>query len=77
MNKLNELLLHFNKRLAAHIRLKSLGYPDGAVLVEIILKKSNKHSRGSGNCVVEGVSEILLAALALDSDAETSCLSVA
>ena len=46
-------------------------------MVEIVLKKCNEHSRRSCNGVVESVGKIFLSALALYSDTQTSCLSVA
>lgn len=71
------LFLYLNDGLTTHIGPESLRYSDGAVLVEIILKKCNEHSRRSGNGVVEGMSEVFLSALALYSDTKPSCLSVA
>ena len=63
--------------LAAHIRLEALRDGDSAVLLEVVLKERNKHTRGCDAGVVERVGQIHLAVRALDADAETAGLCVA
>ena len=67
---------NFNNRLAAHVHSKRLGDPDAAVLIEIVLKERDEHSRRSNACVIESVGKIC-ALGSSDPDLETSCLSVA
>ena len=49
----------------AHIGLERLGYADRAVLVEVILEERDEHSRRSNNCIIERVSEVFVAVVAL------------
>ena len=63
--------------LAAHIRLEALRDGDGAVLLEVVFKEGDEHTRGCDAGVVERVGQIHLAVRALDADAETAGLCVA
>ena len=53
---------------STHVWTKLLWNSDSSVSLEIVLKESDKHSWWSNNCIVECMSEILLAILALYSD---------
>ena len=63
--------------LAAHIRLEALRDGDGAVLLEVVFKEGDEHTRGCDAGVVECVGQIHLAVRALDANAETAGLCVA
>ena len=73
------LLLLFRdlNKIFSHVRLKCLGDTDRTVLVEIIFKECNEHSRRCNYCIIEGMSEILVAIGSLNPDTESACLSVA
>ena len=63
--------------LAAHIRLEALRDGDGAVLLKMVFKERDEHTRGCDAGVVERVGQIHLAVRTLDADAETAGLCVA
>ena len=63
--------------LAAHVGSEDFGYLHRAVRAEVVFKERDKHSRRSRNRVVEGVSKILSAVLAVYAYLEPPCLSVA
>ena len=63
--------------LAAHVRLEALRDGDASVLLEVVLKERNEHTRGCNAGVVERVGQIHLAVRTLDADAETAGLCVA
>lgn len=70
------LLLNFNF-IFSHVILQCLWNSDTSVLIEVVFKERNEHSRRCNNSIVESMSKILLAAFSLYSDSKTSCLCVA
>ena len=61
----------------SHIRTERLGYPYAAILVEVVLKECDEHSRRCNNGIVKSMREVLVSVLCLDSDTKTSCLCIA
>ena len=62
------LLLRNFDDVLTHIRLECLWNTDRTVLVEIILKECDEHSRWSNNCIVESMCKILASVSSLNSD---------
>ena len=73
---LDRVPLRSENLYSAHVWLKYLRNDNTAISLKVILQKCDKHTRWSYTGVVKGMSKMDLAVLALDSDLETSCLSI-
>ncbi len=63
--------------LAAHIRTKNFGNPDGAVSLQVVFQERDQHSGRCDNGIVQSMCKVLLAILAVYTDLQTSGLCVA
>ena len=61
----------------AHVRLQHFGDGHAAVGLQVVLQEGDQHTRGCHAGVVQGVSQIGLAVLALDADVQAARLCIA
>ena len=61
---------------SAHVHTKNFRNAYGSVCIQVVLQECDQHTRRSNYGVVQGMCQVFLSVLAVDTDFQTSCLCI-